>query len=281
MLPKQGEPQLSGPDKQKGLDLCSTFHLAFGSRLLMDRRWRDAVVAAATAAGAPRAPTLGGYGGRLGGAASLSLDTMLSTREKVRQRVAVLGFGSTLPALAAAKAGAEVVWGVRHDRLAEIAAAVVRRNGLARRVKVLFARRFEEMGWEGATALDAESKLGGGGRSGRFDAVLTEEFSDDLLADGLLSLARYARAHLLKPRGTFFPKRATTFACLASVRVKQLEGFDVRLFNAFRTSGGAVYDLEECMLNEPGAVSLLLPREHGLLITSATFTYDGGHFSDR
>ena len=71
-----------------------------------------------------------------------------------------------------------------------------------------------------------------------------------LLSDGLLGVAAFARKQLLKPGGTFYPRRATAYAALASVRTTDCCGFDVRLFNTFRNQpadmpGDVVYDYEE------------------------------------
>ena len=108
----------------------------------------------------------------------------------------------------------------------------------------------------------------------RFDAAITEEISDDLPGGDCISTARFCRAGLLRPSGTFYPRRAamcahlpymaTTclmwqlpalygnhnnrWAQLVGVRVCHVAGFDVRGFNVFRSTTGAVYDLEEVRL---------------------------------
>ena len=48
--------------------------------------------------------------------------------------------------------------------------------------------------------------------------------------------ARLARAHLLVEGGTFAPCKVQVYAALASIRTTQVNGFDLRLFNAFRSN---------------------------------------------
>ena len=151
---------------------------------------------------------------------------------------------------------------------------------MAKRIKVIRGDDFESMPYieqeqdgeaGGGTAafavgdLSSALKMGFSGgvaetgdRSGKFDAVITEEHSDDLLSDGLVSLAHLARKHLLKPSGVFYPRAAMVYAAIASIRTTKIEGFDVRPWNVFRNfPGEVVYDFEEVMLNEPGCGTLL------------------------
>ena len=101
----------------------------------------------------------------------------------------------------------------------------------------------------------------GGGSAAGLDLVVTEELGDDPLSDGLLPLARCARAHLLRPHGLFSPRRVRIVGVLASVRTTRVSGFDLRAFNAFRVSEGArcAYDLEHLQISEPG-VALAAPE---------------------
>ena len=196
---------------------------------------------------------------------------MLDSIEGRDQRVCVLGLGSGVPALAAAKAGATVVWAERVAKLGETCEQLCERNGVSRRVQVLRGDvpEWEDLGWGSVSSADgggaSERGLSGdpAGRlplrpADRFDSVITEELSDDLLSDGLLSLARFARRSLLKPGGTFYPRGATVYAALASIRTTACCGFDVRPFNVFRNSDGEpVYDYEEVILNEPNCAAML------------------------
>jgi predicted nicotinamide N-methyase len=65
---------------------------------------------------------------------------MLDASESREQRVAVLGTGSCIPALALAKAGAHVVWAERIERLAETGRELVSRNRLSKRLCVPIPR---------------------------------------------------------------------------------------------------------------------------------------------
>ena len=170
-------------------------------RMLLDRRWCDAFCRAAAATAA-------------GGA-----------------RVCVLGLGTCVAALQAARSGASVVvWVERVSRFREVAERTAARNGVSAVVTTARAARWSEL------ALPAGAP--------RFDVVITEELSDDLLADGILSIARHAHAALLRPGGTFAPARARVYAALASLRLEDASGFDLRAFNAFRSNAQCWIDVE-------------------------------------
>ncbi|KAL1515803.1 hypothetical protein AB1Y20_002419 [Prymnesium parvum] len=150
-------------------------------------------------------------------------------------RVCVLALGSSLPALVAAREGAAVLWVERVERFAECARRLVARNGLGGKVQVHRSKTW------GALTLEGQ----------RFDTVITEELSDDLLEDGVLPLARHAATHLLPPltdastrRPRFVPARATVYCALLSLRVHQIAHFDLRQFNAFRSNDSVFVDVE-------------------------------------
>ena len=171
-------------------------------RMVLDRRWCDAFCRAGAAAAA-------------GGG-----------------RVCVLGLGSAVAALEAARRGASLVlWAERVTRFKEVADALVARNGASRVVRTGRVRQWAELREPG-------------GAAGSFDAVITEEIDDDLLGDGLLAMARHAHTHLLRPGGSFSPARARVFAAIATVRVEEISGFDLRGFNAFRSNEQGWVDLE-------------------------------------
>lgn len=254
---------------QKMMDACNLLHFGFTSKLLNDDRWRRTVTALGTAVGtAPSVLQRGNIGVGLSSlmGTSLSLEAMLDDEPRT-MRVAVLGMGSGVPALAAAKAGAEVVWAERVGRLSEICTALAKRNKVEKRVHVLEGSSWESMQWEASSHSGqpaasshfvAGVPLAKASDSWRFDSVLTEEISDDLLSDGLLSLARLARQRLLKPSGTFYPRKSMVYAALASVRTTSVGGFDARMWNVFRHAADVpVYDLEEVFLNEPGCGKVL------------------------
>ena len=192
--------------------LC--FHIFSGHtlRLMHDERWGSAFHAAALRA------------------------AQRQTASLRAARICVLGIGSCVPALAAAKAGAQVLWVERVERFAECARSLARRNA----VPVQVVRRAE---WTKLT-------LGAGQQP--FDTVITEEVGDDLLEDGLLTIARHAITHLLPPAPNsspspglrFIPARATAYGCLVSLRVGEISGFDLRAFNAFRSNESVFVDIE-------------------------------------
>ena len=232
------KPGTSQHALQRIIDLTSNLHLSCAGPKLLDRRWRDGMHEAARRAGARRKP--GPLGEKVH--SHLSLDSLLDTLSARSAKVCVVGLGSGVPAIAAGKAGAEVLWLERVGRLAGTARRLVEENGLEGRVTV---RLVED--WEEAKGAEASS----------FDACLTEEISDDLVGDGLLSIARLARRQWLKPSGTMLPSRAAVWGALASVRVKGVAGFDMRPWNVFRLDECVVYDLEQVLLNEAGCAELL------------------------
>jgi hypothetical protein len=181
--------------------LCQ-IHLEHSSRLLADAAWCAAFAAAAAAAGA----------GASGAVAA---------------RVLVVGQGSAVPALAAARAGCDVVWAERvvlsTRSLEDVLSRLAQANGVRERVRVVRVQQWAEL-----------ERLTRDGR--RFDLVLTEEIGDDPLSDGILSIAALARTSLLTPSGTFAPSRLRLRGQLFSARTTARAGFDLRAFDACRTT---------------------------------------------
>ena len=97
-------------------ELCCKLHMLHGARMLADRRWCSAYIRATESTVAA------------------------ASRSTPSPRVIVLGLGTGVPALAAARAGAEVVWFVRVARFGDVAQYMVERNGLAGRIKSSYAR---------------------------------------------------------------------------------------------------------------------------------------------
>ena len=221
-------------------EMCNRLYMRFDTRTLFDERWCLAVIeAAASIAGA-------GTGG--GGRVQQPL-----LRPSSSPRIIVLGLGTGLAALAAARAGAEVLWVVRVARFAEVARCLVARNDLAARVRVLFVRTWAELP-------PKLPPMPGGGLAREAHACVTEELGDDPLSEGLLPLARFCHSRLLRSGGAFGPCRLRIFAALACVRTTSACGFDLRAFNIFRTSSGAhgTYDFEDSLLTEqPGDARML------------------------
>lgn len=175
---------------------CSMFWREHMRRLVSDTRWTSAYARAAA---------------RVGGSG---------------KRVCVLGIGSTVAALAAARAGASVLWVERVQRFASVMQACASRNGLAARVNVTVVG-----GWHELATLAKQPQ-----HARKFDAVITEEVGDELLGADLLPLSQVARQVLLRPGGLFLPSRLRVHAALASIRTTVVSGFDLRAFNAFRSN---------------------------------------------
>lgn len=109
---------------QQVLDLTSALHLGCASPKAMDARWREGFAQAAREAGSSVQPTSLAstlYQSSL----AINLDSMLDCLDEPRKaRVCVLGLGTCIPALLAARAGADVVWVERIGRLADLAEQV-------------------------------------------------------------------------------------------------------------------------------------------------------------
>lgn len=193
------------------------------ARRLMDKHWVHAFAHAAE--------TIASDGGADGGEAT----------------VCVLGLGTGVPALVAARHGARVIWAERCPRLAARARRLARRNALApSRLAVVECREWTDLS---AAALLRDSSGGDGAGSGIcgawFDAVITEEFDEGDLAEGaphLAHLGSHASAQLLwpseegrPPRGRMVPHAVMLMGQLCSLRTQTIcGGLDLRAMNAFR-----------------------------------------------
>jgi len=128
----------------------------YGLRQMLDRRWCDAYAAAArhiaAVASSGREPHDGGP-----------------------CRVCVLGLGGCIPALVAAQSGCSVLWVERIARFEEVARALVARNHLEAHVRTVRVK-----GWAEAVDTHVHS---GSAPARRFDAVITDEVSEDLLGE--------------------------------------------------------------------------------------------------
>ncbi|KAL3896362.1 MAG: hypothetical protein SGPRY_013289, partial [Prymnesium sp.] len=238
---QRARPPIDKERAQEVLDLCSSLHLCCQSPRLLDERYREGFAAACKLAGAPIAPAClaSGIGG--GG---LSLDSLLGMGESRRARVCVLGVGSGVCALSAARGGGQVVWMERLASGVAMCEALVKKNGLEKRVHVVATESWEQAEWP---------------QMERFDTVVSEEWGEDPLSDGLLHTCRVARRALLTKEGSMLPARLRLWGALGSVRTKEVSGLDLRGLNALRSEGAAVYDAEEVFLSEPGCAALLGP----------------------
>ena len=112
------------------LGLCHKLAVFHTSRLLTDHTW-----CARYAAAARHCATCGVASGIAGATAGLPAS-----------RVCVIGMGSGVPALAAARAGARVLWIERVERLAACASRLARANNLAHAITVVRCRDWSELG---------------------------------------------------------------------------------------------------------------------------------------
>ena len=109
-------------------------------------------------------------------------------------------------------------------RLADVAEALVVRNRCEGRCRVLFTPTLEGdptcliRKVAPPTCLIRQLPYTAGASvhvgADRFDAAITEEISDDLPGGDCISTARFCRAGLLRPSGTFYPRRAAMCAHL-------------------------------------------------------------------
>jgi tetratricopeptide (TPR) repeat protein len=144
-----------------------------------------------------------------------------------------IGAGSGLLSMMAARAGAEhVVACEMVGTVAEVAIAIVARNGLADRVTVHNKR--------------SSDLVVGVELPRRADILVSEIFDAGLLAENVLAALAHAREHLLTPDATIVPARATVWMMpIQSSAVRDLYrvsnangcGFDVEPFNRFANIG--------------------------------------------
>lgn len=149
--------------------------------------------------------------------------------------ILVLGLGTAVPALVAARCGATVTWAERSPRLAELARRLVRRNGLASNVRIVECSEWDQLR----------------GPAHCFDGVLTEDFDEEDLSKGAPRLAwivNRAREHWLRRGGggRVVPQRAVMVGQCGSVRTTCVaDGIDLRAMNALRgAAASAAFDVE-------------------------------------
>ena len=211
--------------------LCFLLWSEYGERVVCDSRWCGAFAAAAK---------------------HVARTTALPNRKPA---VCVMGLGSGVLPLTAAKSGCDVMWIERVARFVEVANSLAKRNGVER-IRVMRAKQWTDF----APAADS---------SFRFDAVMTEEVSDDLFGDGLLTIARHAHTHLLRqPGGRFIPARARCYGALASLRIEEISGFDLSAFNAFRSNDSVFIDLEHVWATD------LFRKQHAVLLSEPVHLFD-------
>lgn len=157
-----------------------------------------------------------------------------------RPRVLVVGLGTGVAAVAAARAGADVVWLEAVARHCAVAEELAAKNGVDVAVERHVGERASE--WAG----------------GAFDAVVVEPVGD-WLADGRLAECALAARRWLKPGGRFLPRAATVSVVLASVRTGTVSGFDMDAFDDFRSNAMLCYgpsDVRHDVLSAPATLRI-------------------------
>jgi hypothetical protein len=115
-----------------------------------------------------------------------------------------IGTGTGILAIAAAQAGARHVYAIEVGRVAKIARALIRANGLAHRITVI-------RGWS------TEVKL-----PERADVLVSELIGNDPLAEGVLGLTKDALRRLLKPGARLVPSRLKIFGLPVTIPEDEL-----------------------------------------------------------
>lgn len=141
------------------------------------------------------------------------------------ERVLDLGAGAGVFAMMAARAGAsEVIACERRPAVAAGARAVVARNGLADKVRVVSKPSTELI-----LGVDLEAPA---------DLLIWDNLANDLIGAGALPAIEDAVRRLLKPGGRVIPAKGAIKAALAfdkglaARRMSSAEGFDLTAFNA-------------------------------------------------
>jgi predicted RNA methylase len=116
-----------------------------------------------------------------------------------------IGTGTGILAIAAARAGARRVFAIEATGAAEVAAAMIRQNGVADRVTVI-------RGW--STSVDLPE---------RGDVVMSEILGDDPFREGVLESTSDAFHRLLKPSARRIPLAVTVWALPVEVAPTELE----------------------------------------------------------
>jgi len=171
----------------------------------------------------------------------------LQAAVKTGDTVFEIGTGSGLLAMMTARLGASrVVTCEAVSLIASTAAAIVRRNGLDDRVKVL--------------AKPSQEVVVGEDLPAKADVLVHEIFSSELLGENVLPAIEDAKARLLRPGGRILPSAGSIMVALVSgdelernLYVNEAFGFDLRDFNAIHPKRRPLYreDLAPVLLSEP------------------------------
>ncbi len=141
-------------------------------------------------------------------------------------RVLEIGTGAGLLALMAARAGAQVTTCEMVPAIAETATEIMRRNGMAERVRVI-ARASTEL--EIGADLERPAEL-----------LISEILSSDLVTENVAAAVADAQARLLQPGAPMIPRAVAAVGRLIGgeeivrlMSVGTVEGFDLSPFNRF------------------------------------------------
>jgi tetratricopeptide (TPR) repeat protein len=147
-----------------------------------------------------------------------------------------IGCGAGLLSMLAARAGAQVVTFEVMPDLAAVAREIVAANGLAERIAVV-----EKFSFLGQVGVDLPRPA---------DLLVTEIFDAALLGEEVLRSVRHAREALLQPDARVVPGGARLYAQLVEserlgqrMRVDEVEGFDMSIFNRFAPRRMLVEDM--------------------------------------
>jgi tetratricopeptide (TPR) repeat protein len=148
-----------------------------------------------------------------------------------------IGTGSGLVAMMAARAGAkQVVTCEAVPILAERAQETIARNGFSDRIKVL---------GKSSTQVKLGEDL-----PEKADVFVSELINIGMLAPNMLPIIQHARANLVKPEAKIIPEAAVIWGVLmqcdhlAQINpVRSIAGFDMGVFDVFRSPGYAQIDL--------------------------------------
>ncbi|TKD51577.1 SAM-dependent methyltransferase [Sphingomonas baiyangensis] len=164
----------------------------------------------------------------LDGARNQAYARAIERMVKPGMRVLEIGTGGGLLAMLCAKAGAFVTTCEEQPTIAAMARAIIDRNGLSDRIRVI-AKRSNELRIPDDMAAPAE-------------LIVHEIFGARLFDEGVTAALRDARARLLVAGAPALPPVAEIRCALARSnepprRVGTVEGFDMSLFNLFNVPG--------------------------------------------
>lgn len=148
----------------------------------------------------------------------------LERNVKPGMRVLDVGAGTGLLAMMAARAGAGAVYSCElNPVMAQVAAEIVRSNGLDDRIKVLSKH---------SRAIDPDSDMGG-----LADLVVAEILGSDLVCEHVLPTLQDVHLRLARPGARYIPEAGEIrvalgwWSDLASQHMASISGFDLTAFN--------------------------------------------------